>query len=105
MGMVNMLCKHEEEKPSPATVESTQNETYYPYGLSITLEKYALAKIGMDVSDFTIGDELTITAKVEVTGLRESESESYTEKSVDLQITDLDMGGADYSKAFDKAAS
>lgn len=102
--MVNMLVKRKKEDV-PKPMETSENDTYYPYGLQITLEKDALKKLGMDVSDFTIGDTLTISCKVEVTSLRESESESYTEKSVGLQITDMDMGGADYNKAFDKAAT
>jgi len=64
------------------------DQASYPWGLTITLDKEVLGKLGKDVQDFKMGSSLTITAKAEVVSLSEEENRS----EVRLQITDLDVG-------------
>lgn len=85
-------------KLAPAESKSESLETQesegpsYPWGLCIYLDQFALDKLRMKIEDFTIGDEMALTAVVRVVGLsmREREGgESY--QSVDLQITQMDL--------------
>jgi len=67
------------------------NEDDYPYGLSISLETESLKKLGMDVSDFTIGGKVDVVCQVEVTRMSESAGQDGAYSDVSLQITDMAM--------------
>lgn len=58
----------------------------YPWGTRITLESDTLDKLGIKALP-TVGDDLMIEAKVRVISVRESDNS----KSVELQITDMDL--------------
>lgn len=64
----------------------------YPYGTRITLEKEELDKLQMAVTDFEIGNKVTIMADAEVVSLRESANQRNKTKSVELQITAIGLG-------------
>ena len=70
----------------------------YPWGLTLRLESEALKKLGMSTGDFTVGEEMTLAATVEITGVEKSESEGAKRETVSLQITALDLAGDDYSR-------
>ncbi len=78
--------------------EEKYNETVavdrpmYPWGLSLTLDEEALAKLGVkDLPE--VGKTLLLTARVDVTGCSMHESKDSGEnRSVSLQITDLALG-------------
>ncbi len=75
-------------KSDKAYPTSTQDP--YPYGLSLSLDDESLQKLGIDISDYAVGDELELHAKVKVRSLRQSESEnSGKDRSMDLQVTDM----------------
>ncbi len=75
-------------KSDKAYPTSTQDP--YPYGLSISLDEDSLKKLDIDISDYSVGDELELHAKVKVRSLRQSESEtSGKDRSMDLQVTDM----------------
>jgi hypothetical protein len=67
----------------------------YPYGLQLRLDTECLERLGFDVSDYSVGDELMLTARVEIceTGAYESivggESQNLT-----LQVTAMNLGTA-----------
>jgi hypothetical protein len=62
----------------------------YPYGLSLSLDDESLEKLGIDIGDYSVGDELELHAKVKVRSLRQSESTtSGKDRSMDLQVTDM----------------
>lgn len=72
----------------------------YPYGLRLDLGGESLEKLGV-TSLPKVGDVMTITAKVRVTGARQHEDEGTkgkVHKSMSLQITDLGIGGGDEKK-------
>lgn len=76
---------------SPAEVTSIAPD--YPWGLCIHLEADELAKLGMKEMP-TVGTEMPITAVVKVTRVSQSAVEgSDDQKSVDLQVTSLGIGG------------
>lgn len=79
-------------------------EDKYPWGLSINLNNESLKMLGMDPpKDLSIGDTMTIMAKVVVTSVSMRQVQSGDDdNSVGLQITDISLGDSD---AYDKAWS
>lgn len=83
--MIDMARTETKEDTSPLMMDSK-----YSYGLQITLDKDALAKLGVDQADWEIGDvfPLDILAKVTSKSMNESENgQPYC--SVSLQITHI----------------
>lgn len=104
MSFVDMKLPKEKESKSGSKCEPIEpDKPKYPYGLSITLEKDALSKLGLAVSDFDMGEEITISAQCVITSLRQSEDRYGDDMSVGLQITKLDMGNVSFNKAYSKA--
>ncbi len=69
---------------------SYDSQDKYPYGLSVSLDDESLKKLNIDLSDFSVGDEVEIHACAKVKSLRQSESEgSGKDSSMELQITDM----------------
>ena len=64
----------------------SDNQDGYPYGTRLSLESDTLDKLGIKTLP-AVGDELMIEAKVRVISVRESDNS----KSVELQITDMDL--------------
>ena len=63
-----------------------ESEPCYPYGLCITLEKEVLEKLGLEVSEFKVGDLLPMDMIGKVTGITQDE---HGYDCLTLQITDL----------------
>lgn len=104
MSMKSMALPKGAKAPFGAqSVGSRPKPPKFPWGLEIRLETPALKKLGKSASDFAAGDSLTITAKAEVTGVSSNARQGSKEESVTLQITALDLGGDDYSKAMAEA--
>lgn len=72
---------------TPADVSSPA----YPYGLEIRLDTSALEKLGLADKLPKVGETLTLTASVDVTGASENERAGTEDRdcSITLQITDL----------------
>jgi hypothetical protein len=67
----------------------------YPWGLCVTLSDDTLDKLGVAALPAT-DTEVTIIAKAVVSSTRENQTQGgETERSVDLQITDMRVGGLD----------
>ena len=79
----------------PTAINAVEPEKpMYPYGLCLDLNDESLKTLGIK-SMPKVGDTFTITAKVEVNRTSESESaDGNNYRSVGLQITDMDIGGA-----------
>ena len=58
----------------------------YPYGLKITLEAEELYKLGIDVEDSYVGENLTIQAEGHITSISKEGDDS---KTLSIQITGL----------------
>lgn len=76
------------------TIEKTskQMQDLYSWGLRITFEKEELDKLDLNVTDFDIGNKVSIMAEAEVISLRESANGTNKTKSVELQIMAVDLG-------------
>jgi hypothetical protein len=99
--LVNMkMPKVELEKRAERSTIATEGPRY-PWGLSVNLESCCLKALGLEASDFTIGESKTLIARVEVTSISSNESQnSEPNQSVSLQITDLCIeDGDEASKA------
>ena len=64
----------------------------YPWGLCITLDSEALAKLNVTALP-AVDTEVTILAKAKVTGSRSNVTTDGENRSVDLQITDMQIEG------------
>jgi len=59
----------------------------YPYGLNVSLEEAAIAKLGIDLPK--VGTAMTLIATVDVTSVSSNEHAGGQRRTVSLQITDL----------------
>jgi hypothetical protein len=93
-GTVEVSKPSEPEKPS------------YPYGTRITLNKEVLEKLGIDVTQFKVGDTINITAKGEVnsTSVSENEYSDGISKELGIQLTEIELENpADFDAGFEEA--
>jgi len=92
------MPKREMEKMAEPSSIAT-DRPMYPWGLSVSLDTCCLAMLGLDASDFQIGEAKTLIARVEVTGISSSESkDGDANQSVQLQITDMCLEEGDEAK-------
>ncbi len=106
--MKNMALKESEIKDHalPSVLSSGKvDQPRYPYGLCISLEEESLQKLEIK-SLPPVGHSMVISVRVEVVSTGEHDSkEQGVRRSLSLQITDIDMGGAkkevDLEKLYD----
>lgn len=85
--MINLkMTRKTDDENETAIAEPVGNQDGYPWGTRINLESDTLDKLGIKTLP-AVGDELMIEAKVRVISVRESDNS----KSVELQITDMDL--------------
>lgn len=97
MSLVSMKMSQEEAQEQYGS-NAMMDAPDYPYGLTITLDEEALAKLGMPALP-QVGQKMMIQARVEVRSVSQYDSKGgEKEQSVCLQITDMEMSA-------DRAAS
>lgn len=95
--MVSMKRKPSKSRGISEVAPAMSDE--YPYGLEIRLDDECLKKLGMDAMP-EIGATMTLTAKVKVTSMSQHSSEGGSDRSMGLQITEMELGtGAKKEKA------
>lgn len=94
--MISMKMDEEEKKEYGCATLSCDSPEY-PYGLKICLDTDALEKLGLS-SMPAVGSTLMIKAMVTVVGSSIREMKEETEKSLDLQITDMELGKPEEQK-------
>ena len=90
MAMISMKREPEREE-MPGQVE--MDEPAYPEGLCLELESDELEKLRITAPP-AIGSVVTITARAYVKSAGAEQTAGGTEKKVELQITDMEIGGA-----------
>jgi hypothetical protein len=92
MGLLtNMQMSAEETKEY--TQPEPSDAPKYPWGLCITLDDGSLEKLGVEELP-EAGAEVTIVAKATVSSVRQYQTQgSENERSMELQITDMQIGG------------
>lgn len=86
---------------------SDENPERYPWCLRFDLNDEVLEKCGVKTLP-AVGDEMTITCKVKVIGTRQSATQKTDNRSVELQITELDLpigSGKDLEESEDENES
>ena len=100
MAMVNLALAKDQNMGTDMVVQPSAPA--YPYGLSITLDKDTLQKVGLTADGVPVGKVFEVDAKVLVTAV--SKEPTGAGETVTLQITDLDMQDRDdYEGAFKEA--
>jgi len=85
-----MRITKEEKKKREKGYEVPMTEESYPYGLLFSLDEMSIQKLG--INDLPkVGKELMLIAKVEVTTVSNTESESGQNRRIGLQITELEL--------------
>lgn len=102
MPMINMKSKPETEE-MPGQIEI--DEPRYPYGLCIRLGKDELEKLGITALP-KVGGEMMISARAYVKGVSSYETQGAgAETSVELQITDMEIGQTEKATNEDRATA
>lgn len=92
--MVNMQLTAEEAKDYASCEPKPGDGPRYPYGLCLYLDDETLAKLGITELP-AVGAELQLSAKVVVTSIgMNQQQDGDKEQRAELQITDMDLGGA-----------
>lgn len=63
----------------------------YPWGLELCFDKTVLAKLGLQASDFKMGQEIPVQAVLRVRSLRQEENVSGEDSSVGLTMISVDL--------------
>lgn len=96
--LINMQQSAEEAKEYSQPTEAEAPK--YPWGLCITLNGDSLDKLGVKALP-AAGSKVTIVAKAEVTRTSENQTQDgESEMSLDLQITDMQLGGLGDAASF-----
>ena len=104
MALVDMKMDAEEAKEQGST-EVGSDAPAYPYGLEIRLDDGSLAKLGM-TSLPKVGTKVQVSALATVVSTSQrSDREGESESSVCLQITAMEVGGAQETQTAQSTAS
>jgi hypothetical protein len=101
MAMINMKQEAEREE-MPGEVE--YDEPMYPYGLCLHLSQDEMEKLGITTLP-AVGTEMTITAKAFVKGTSAYETQGGKDMSMDLQITDMEIGASENAPTAERSAT
>jgi len=97
--MKHMMMTDEENKESEPAL--AVNKPKYPYGLEIRLDDSALKKLGIKELP-PVGTKMRLDAKVHVSGAMSNEGDHGKFRSVNLQITHMDLGKGGEHESTDK---
>jgi len=84
------ITKKEAKAKSESMVIGSSDQERYPYGLRLDLNNDTLEKLGIDKLP-SVGTVLMFEAKAKVVGSRQSATEGSENRSIELQITHIDM--------------
>jgi hypothetical protein len=101
MAMISMKQEAEREE-MPGEIE--YEEPMYPYGLCIRLEQDQMEKLSITTLP-SVGTEMTITAKVFVKGTSAYETQGGKDMSMELQITDMEIGASENAPTAERSAT
>lgn len=87
--MVDMALDLQDDKDVSNCIPSDCAGPRYPYGLSISLEDEQLEKIGVDISDWEVGDLFHLHAMAKITSKSSRDTTDGSKNRVELQIVML----------------
>jgi hypothetical protein len=101
--MINLKVKREETKGQDVAVNPSPEG--YGYGTRITFDKETLKKVGIDVGKYNVGDKMEASVNIEVVSVRQSKQSDGNDSSMELQITDIDLGDVKDATPIEKKIS
>ncbi len=90
MAMQDLKISKKEAKEANKLATPYEDQERYPYGLRLDLNNDTLEKLGITKLP-AVGTVLMFEAKAKVVGSRQSATESSDNRSIELQITHLDL--------------
>ncbi len=84
----SMKIDEKDREGQKVATDQAPESPAYPWGLQVRLDDATLDKLGVDKLP-KVGGELMLIAKVKVVSVSQSATESYKNKSVELQITHM----------------
>lgn len=96
MPMIDLKLSKRERKD---ITEPSMDAPEYPWGLNLTLDEEVLEKLGLDVGDFKVGEELPLVGVVKVTSISQHQSDGSASTSVGLTLVKVETGKSDDEKA------
>uniref|UniRef100_A0A6M3XM12 Uncharacterized protein n=1 Tax=viral metagenome TaxID=1070528 RepID=A0A6M3XM12_9ZZZZ len=96
---MKLTAKQAKTMDSPSAVSPSKPK--YPWGLSISLEKEALDKLGIEISDFDVGEIVSIAAKARITRITISDGTDYQERSMNIQIEKMALNQGESKEDLD----
>jgi hypothetical protein len=87
--MVDMSISADQSESSSPIVGAVSDKPRYPYGLGICLTQDELEKLGVDYSDWAVGDHFHLQAMAKITSISENETEGGKNCRVEMQIVAL----------------
>lgn len=90
MAMQDLKISKKEAKETNKLSTPYEDQERYPYGLRLDLNDDTLKKLGITKLP-AVGTVLMFEAKAKVVGSRQSATESSDNRSIELQITHLDL--------------
>lgn len=90
MAMQDLKITKKEAKEASKPIGTYEDQERYPYGLRLDLNDDTLKKLGITKLP-AVGTVLMFEAKAKVIGSRQSATESSDNRSIELQITHLDL--------------
>jgi len=98
MALVNMKISKEDREKERTPEMSEADGPEYPFGLRLHLDSNSLKKLGIENLPET-GKEFGIEAKAKVVEVSQRADEEYTDKRMELQVTDMNLVDPDASTA------
>lgn len=90
--MISMqLSKADAKDEAGIATPSDADLPKYPYGLSLCLDDELMMKLGLSELP-KVGTNFTLQALVTVTSVRSNAQQDEVDSSIDLQITDMELG-------------
>lgn len=87
--MVDMANEPDEAEKDASPIVDASNEPKYPYGLAISLTEKELEKLGVDYTDWTVGDHFHLHALAKITSISLNQMQDGSCCRVGLQIVAL----------------
>lgn len=90
MALKDLKISKKEAKDANKLASQYEDQERYPYGLRLDLNNETLEKLGITKLP-AVGTVLMLEAKAKVVGSRQSATESSDNRSIELQITHIDL--------------
>lgn len=96
--MKSMKITQDDRKKMEKKYETPMVEESYPYGLEVNLDEHSIEKLGLDELP-EVGSQMMIMAKVDVTSVSDRKGRTGQNRSINLQITEMELSKVEEKKS------